>query len=95
MRGTGKTETRNPHNEFLLITVQIGIAGLAALLWLFWLQWRLAPRLASPLECHLARGLVLTMIIGCMLNSMLLDHTEGLLYAWLTGLLYAGLKSEA
>jgi O-antigen ligase len=94
VRGTGKTETRNPHNEFLLIMVQLGIAGLAALLWLFWLQWRLAARLASPLECHLARGLVLTMIIGCMLNSMLLDHTEGLLYAWLTGLLYAGLKSE-
>ena len=95
VRGTGKTETRNPHNEFLLIMVQLGIAGLAALLWLFWLQWRLAARLASPLECHLARGLVLTMIIGCMLNSMLLDHTEGLLYAWLTGLLYAGLKYPA
>lgn len=93
VRGTGKTETRNPHNEFLHITVQVGIAGLAALLWLFWLQWRLAARLASPLECQLARGLVLTMLIGCMLNSMLLDHTEGLLYAWLTGLLYAGLKS--
>jgi len=29
-----------------------------------------------------------------MLNSLLLDHTEGLLYAWLTGLLYAGLKSD-
>lgn len=94
VRGTGKTETRNPHNEFLHITVQVGIAGLATLLWLFWLQWRLAARLGSPLECHLARGLVLTMVIGCMLNSMLLDHTEGLFYAWLTGLLYAGLKSE-
>ena len=94
VRGTGKTETRNPHNEFLHITVQVGIAGLAALLWLFWLQWRLAARLGSPLECHLARGLVLTMVIGCMLNSMLLDHTEGLLYAWLTGLLYSGVKSS-
>lgn len=92
VRGTGKTETHNPHNEFLHVTVQVGIAGLAALLWLFWLQWRLAARLGSPLECQLARGLVLTMVIGCMLNSLLLDHTEGLLYAWLTGLLYAGLK---
>ena len=94
VRGTGKTETRNPHNEFLLIAVQTGVIGLAALLCLFYLQWRLSARLASPLECHLARGLVLTMVIGCMLNSMLLDHTEGLFYAWLTGLLYAGLKSE-
>lgn len=94
VRGTGKIETRNPHNEFLLIAAQTGLAGLAALLWLFWMQWRLAKRLGSPLECHLARGLVLIMVIGCLLNSLLLDHTEGLLYAWLTGLLYAGLKPE-
>ncbi len=94
VRGTGKTETRNPHNEFLHIMAQVGIAGLAALVWLFWLQWRLAARLSSPLECQLARGLVLTMVIGCMFNSLLLDHTEGLLYAWLTGLLYSDVKSE-
>ena len=91
-QGTGVTETRNPHNEFLNITVQIGLIGLAALLILFYLQWRCAARLVSPFERHLARGLVLTMVIGCMFNSLLLDHTEGLLYAWLTGLLYAGLK---
>jgi len=46
-----------------------------------------------PLESELARGLVLVMVIGCMLNSLLLDHTEGLFYAWLTGVLYGGLKS--
>jgi hypothetical protein len=32
------------------------------------------------------------MVIGCMLNSLLLDHTEGLFYAWLTGVLYGGLN---
>jgi len=92
-QGTGAMETRNPHNEFLNITVQIGLIGLAVLLVLFYLQWRFAARLASPLECHLARGLVLTMAIGCMLNSLLLDHTEGLFYAWLTGVLYGGLPA--
>lgn len=92
VRGTGKTETRNPHNEFLHIAAQTGVFGLAALLGLFYLQWRLAPQLALPLERHLGRGLVLTMVVGCMFNSLLLDHTEGLLYAWLTGLLYAGIK---
>ncbi|OGA42769.1 MAG: hypothetical protein A3G24_24270 [Betaproteobacteria bacterium RIFCSPLOWO2_12_FULL_62_13] len=91
--GTGMAETRNPHNEFLHITAQLGIAGLAALLWLFWQQWRCSAELATPLEGDLARGLVMTMTLGCMFNSLLLDHTEGLLYAWLTGLLYGGLKS--
>ena len=93
VEGTGKNQSRNPHNEFMLITVQTGIVGLAALLWLFWQQWRLAPLLPTPMERGLAQGLVVMMGIICMLNSALLDHTEGLLYAWLTALLYAGLKS--
>lgn len=87
-------EIRNPHNEYLLIMVQLGLAGLVVLLYLFWTQWRLAPRLATPLEWHLARGLALTMAVGCLFNSWLLDHTEGLLFAWLTGLLFGGLKSR-
>ena len=94
VEGTGKNLSRNPHNEFMLITVQTGIFGLAALLWLLWLQWRLTVQLPTQLERSLAQGLVLMMCIICMLNSALLDHTEGLLYAWLTALLYAGLKSD-
>jgi O-antigen ligase len=93
-RGTGMVPTHNPHNEYLLIAVQTGVIGLLLLLNLFWQQWRLAPRLAAPLETHVARGLVLTIAAGCLFNSMLLDHTEGLLFAWLTGLLYAGLQSK-
>ena len=94
VRGTGRLAASNPHNEYLLIAVQVGVAGVLLLLYLFYVQWRDAPRLASPLETHLARGLVLAIAIGCMFNSFLLDHTEGLLYAWLTGLLYGGLQSR-
>jgi len=94
VRGSKGVETRNPHNEYLHIAVQTGVAGLLALLYLFWTHWRTAPQLASPLEHHLARGLVLAVAIGCIFNSLLLDHTEGLLYAWLTGLLFAGQKSD-
>ena len=92
-RGTDAFQTHNPHNEYLHIAVQLGLAGLAALLYLFWQQWRESARLASPLECHVARGLVLAIAAGCLFNSLLLDHTEGLLYAWLTGMLFGGLKS--
>ncbi|MBX9903504.1 MAG: O-antigen ligase family protein [Burkholderiales bacterium] len=95
VKGTGQNPSRNPHNEFMLITVQTGLIGLAAFLWLLWQQWRLAPQLPTPIERGLAQGLVVMMGIICMLNSALLDHTEGLLYAWLTALLYAGLKSDA
>lgn len=90
IRNTASLPTRNPHNEYLHIAVQIGLTGLALMLYLLWKQWRLAPRLASPIETNLARGLVLTIAVGCLFNSMLLDHTEGLLYSWLTGLLFGG-----
>jgi O-antigen ligase len=92
-RGTDAFQTRNPHNEYLHFAVQLGLVGLAALLFLFGQHWRESARLASPLECHLARGLVLAIAAGCLFNSLLLDHTEGLLYAWLTGMLFSGLKS--
>jgi O-antigen ligase len=93
-QGAGVPPTRNPHNEYLHIAVQLGLVGLAALLWLFWQHWRESSRLASPLECHLSRGLLLAIAAGCLFNSLLLDHTEGLLYAWLTGILFGGLQSR-
>ena len=92
--GKGVKATVNPHNEFLNIAAQLGLIGLAALLWLFFTQWRAAPRLASKLETDLARGLVIAYVAGCLFNSLLLDHTEGLLFAWLTALLYAGHASR-
>jgi O-antigen ligase len=76
----------------LHITAQIGIIGLLVLIAMFWMQWRSAKHLDMPMEQALARGLVLTLVIGCMVNSLLLDHAEGLFYAWLSGLLYGGLK---
>jgi O-antigen ligase len=93
VRGTAMVATRNPHNEYLHIAAQTGLIGLAALLALFAVQWRTAARLPTRLETGLARGLVLTIAAGCLFNSFLLDHAEGLFFAWLTGLLYAGLKS--
>ena len=43
----------------------------------------------------LARGLLITIAVGCLLNSLLMDHVEGLFFAWATGLLFAGLNPQA
>jgi O-antigen ligase len=90
-RETGATEVRNPHNEYLLVMSQNGVIGLLFLLYLFWRHWQLAPHLTTRLETHLARGLLIAIAVGCLFNSFLLDHAEGLLFAWMTGLLFAGL----
>jgi len=86
--------TSNPHNEYLLIAVQLGLFGLAVLLYLFYTQWHLAADLPGLFERNLARGLVLTVMTTCLFNSSLLDHGEGIFYAWMSGLLFAGLNSR-
>jgi O-antigen ligase len=89
VRGTGAPATTNPHNDYVLMAAQVGIPGVVLLVALYWTLWVGARRLASPLYRDLARGLVLTMAIGGLFNSVLLDHTEGLLFAWLAALLCA------
>jgi O-antigen ligase len=93
--GTDMLPTVNPHNEYLMITAQTGILGLVALLALFAAQWRYSARLPTAMETSLARGLVIAMAIGCLFNSFLLDHAEGLFFAWMSGLLFAGYRSNA
>ena len=82
--------TRNPHNEFLMIVAQFGLAGLAALLCLFGTQWRIAARLPGPFDAAAARGLVLTVAVASILSSTLVDHAEGFFFAYMSGLLFAG-----
>jgi O-antigen ligase len=93
--GTGMASSDNPHSEYLHMGAQLGLAGIVALLALFWVPWRLAPRLPAPHERLLARGLVLTIAAGSLFNSLLLDHTEGLLFAWGLGVLFGGLEAPS
>ena len=90
--GTQMRPVSHPENQYLLIAVQFGLVGLAVVIAAFFFQWRLSGRLAAPIDSQLARGLIVTMAVGCLFNSFLVDHTESLFYAWLTGLLFAGLQ---
>lgn len=84
----------NPHNEYLLITVQTGLLGLVLLLHLFYKQWRCAPLLDSPFKQDAAKGLVLAMMTDCLFNSPLLDHAPGLLFALLSATFFANLEPD-
>jgi O-antigen ligase len=93
VQGTDALLTVNPHNEFLLITMQTGLGGLALLLYLFYTHWRCAPQLGSALEQDAARGLLLMYVINCAFNSALYDHVDGLLFAYMTATFFAGYKA--
>jgi len=92
VQGTGALSTHNPHNEYLMIATQTGLPGLALLLYLFYTQWRYAGRLDTPFAQDAARGLMLAYLVNCMFNSALLDHSDGLLFAFMTAVLFANLR---
>jgi O-antigen ligase len=84
----------HPHNQYLFIMAQVGIVGLGLLLWLFAQQWRATARIEGATYQLLARGLVVTIALGSFFNPFLVDHTEKLLYCWLSGLLYSGIELQ-
>lgn len=93
--GTKIVPTQNPHNQYLLFWAQLGVVGLVAFLVLLWALWRCSRRLQQgSLERSVAQGLLATAIIGSMVNSFLLDHTEGLFFAWMAGLACAQLSEN-
>lgn len=94
VQGTAALRTQNPHDEYLMISAQTGLIGLALLLYLFYTIWRNAPRLGSDFAHNAARGLVLAYLVNCALNSALLDHSDGLFFAWMAAALFAPLIPE-
>lgn len=80
--------SNNPHNQYLLTGVQLGVGGLLAVVALFGVMWWHAGRL-EPTTRIAARGLVAAIAAGCLFNSFLIDHSEGLLFAWMAGVLLA------
>jgi O-antigen ligase len=90
--GTGIIATQNPHSEYLMLAVQGGLPALALMLYWLYVQWREAPRLENMFRRDAARGLVITVAVSCLVNSSLLDHTEGLFFAFMSALLFANLR---
>ena len=91
---TGDTLTKNPHNEFLMIIAQFGLAGLVVLVCVFATQWWAAARLPDRFDRTAARALVITMVVASFLSSTLLDHAEGMFFVYMSALLFAGYEGS-
>ena len=87
--------TDNPHNEYLLVAVQFGLAGLGVWLFLFYREWMLAARLSSPFDRAFARGVVLAFLSASLVSSTLFDHTERVFFIWLSAMLFASLNKTS
>jgi len=83
--------TKNPHNEYLNIAVQFGLLGFVILLGMFivhaWTSFRL-----QGLHQYFAQAVLVSIAVGSLFNSWLMDVTQGCFYVIFTALLFAGLS---
>ena len=86
IKGTSIKPTDNPHNEYLFITVQLGMVGLMAFLGLFITAWFDSLK-QPPDRRRLAQGVIVSMMVGCLANSFLFDSHQGHYFAFLIALL--------
>jgi O-antigen ligase len=86
------TMTTNPHNEYLMIAVQWGLIGVALFLYLLYVIWRTAIYHLTEQQRAQAQGLLVTILVGGLVNSLWLDNTEGHIFAYLIGIFYGGLN---
>lgn len=85
MEQKGQMVTANPHNEYVMLLVQNGAVGVGLFLLLFWFCWG-STRGLSGLEPAFAQAVVGVYMIVCLVNSLMLDTTEGGLFGYLMGL---------
>jgi O-antigen ligase len=80
----------NPHNQFLLTFFELGAFGGFILIAMFYAHWTALKKHLSSNESYLEelmQGLILTILIGCLFNSLLLDAGEGKFYCVIAGLI--------
>ena len=85
--------TKNPHNEFLMIGVQLGLLGLLIYIGFLASQFFYAKKLPDK-EKWLAHGLLLSLVVTSLFNSPFLDHTEGHWFASKISLYFAPLQAD-
>lgn len=72
----------NPHNEYLLWWSQLGLVGVSLLLWWFYILFK-ASFIIPNYEKYILQGTILTMIVGCLANSWVMDFVSGHLFIML------------
>lgn len=71
----------NPHNQYLLTWVELGLPGLISLLYLF-LAMAIVFYRSQELNGYLGLGLVTAFAMGCSMNSWLLDFNSAFFFVF-------------
>ncbi len=82
-----------PHNEYLLITTQLGIIGLILYLCLLLTQIATLPKLDQDIK-PIAQAVVAAFIVGAFCNSMFYTTATGHFFVYFTALLWAPITKK-
>ena len=85
--------TKNPHNEFLMIGVQLGLLGLSIYLGFLISQYHSAKKLLNK-EKWFAQGILLSLVVTSFFNTPLMDHAEGHWFTIMIALCFASLQTD-
>ncbi|MES2142173.1 MAG: O-antigen ligase family protein [Pseudomonadota bacterium] len=88
-----RADTNNPHNEYLNIGVQFGLLGIIILISLFYTHWHESFKLA-PVRKYFAQSILVSIAVGSLFNSWLLDVTQGGFYVFFTALVFSSLSKR-
>lgn len=95
-RVAAKTDiaSNNPHNEYLMITIQTGIVGLLLFLAFLFGQYQYSLKLTNEYK-WLAQGVLVALATNSLFNSTILDFTEGHWFTTMIALCFATLPINA
>ncbi|MCY2966350.1 MAG: O-antigen ligase family protein [Planctomycetota bacterium] len=85
IKGKDLRPVSEPHNEYLLLSVQLGLVGGFAYLTLLGTQWYSGRRMPDW-ERQVMQGTILCIGIGSLFNSLLLSVTGGLVWSYFAGM---------
>ncbi len=78
----------NPHNQYLLTWVELGVPGLIGLFYLLWVLFKnYVPQIT--LQQRIGFGVLVSFAIGCVVNSWLLDCTSMYFFTLICGAVYS------
>lgn len=86
-------KSANPHNQYILFLVEIGIVGLIAFLYLNYALWKNAARL-SLFWKHSTRMVLLGYGVGNLFNSFLTDSGESFFFSAFMAVAFSELLSN-
>lgn len=91
--GKGMVESSNPHNQYMLYLVEIGLFGLVGFIGFNYICWRMSMQLSTFWK-HATRIVLLSYGVANIFNSFLFDFAESLFFSVFMALAFSELLSK-